>query len=35
MVFLELRRKPGAHSRVTAVVAINNFCFLSDVRTAL
>ena len=27
MVFLELRREPGVHSRVTAGVAINNFCF--------
>ena len=30
MVFLELRREPGVHSRVTARVPINNFCFFSD-----
>ena len=35
MVFLELLREPGVHSRVTAGVAINNFCFLSKVRTPL
>ena len=35
MVFLELQREPGAHSRVTAGVAINNFCFFSEVRTPL
>ena len=29
MVFLELRHEPGLHSRVTAGVAINNFCFFS------
>ena len=28
MVFLELRREPGVHSRVMAGVAINNFCFI-------
>ena len=33
MVFLELQREPGVHSRVTVGVAINNFCFFSDVRT--
>ena len=33
--FLELWREPGVHSRVTAGVAINNFCFFSDVRTPL
>ena len=33
MVFLELRREPGVCSRVTAVVAIRNFCLFSDVRT--
>ena len=33
--FLELRREPGVDSRVTAGVAINNFCFFSDVRTPL
>ena len=33
MVFLELRREPGVHSRVTAGVDINNFCFFSDDRT--
>ena len=27
MVFLKLRWEPGVHSRVTAGVAINNFCF--------
>ena len=27
MVFLALRRDPGVHSRVPAVVAINNFFF--------
>ena len=31
MVFLELRREPVVHSRVTAGVAINNFCFFRDV----
>ena len=35
MVFLELRREPGVHSRVSAGVAINNFCFFSDIRTPL
>ena len=35
MVLLELRREPGVHSRVTAGVAISNFCFSSDVRTPL
>ena len=29
MAFLELRREPGVHSRVTAVLAINNFFFIS------
>ena len=28
MVILELRREPGVHSRVTAGVSINNFCFI-------
>ena len=35
MVFLELRREHGVHSQVTAGVAINNFCFFSDIRTPL
>ena len=35
MVFLELRREPGVHSRVRAGVADNNFCFFGDVRTPL
>ena len=35
MIFLELRREPGLYTRVTAGVAINNFCFFSDVRTPL
>ena len=35
MVFLELRREPGVHSQVTAGVAINNFCFFSDVKAPL
>ena len=35
MVFLELRREPGVHSRVMAVVDINNFYFFSEVRTPL
>ena len=35
MVFLELREEPGVHSRVTAGVAVNNFCFFSDVGTPL
>ena len=35
MVCLELRREPGVHSRVTAGVAINNFCFFTDHRTPL
>ena len=35
MVFLELRREPGVHFRVTAGVAINKFCFFSDVMTSL
>ena len=35
MVFLELQRELGVHSRVAADVAINNFCFFSDVRTPL
>ena len=29
MVFLEVGREPWVHSRVTAVVAINNFCILA------
>ena len=33
MVFLELRREPGVCSRVTAGVAIKNFCLFSEVRT--
>ena len=33
MVFLELQREPGVHSRVTAGVAIKNFCLFIDVRT--
>ena len=35
MVFLELRREPGVHSRVTEGVDINNFSFFSDVRNPL
>ena len=35
MVFLKLPREPGVHFRVTAGVAINNFCFFSDIRTPL
>ena len=35
MVFLELQREPGVNSQVTAGVAINDFCFLSDVTTPL
>ena len=35
MVFLELRRGPGVHSRVTAGIAFNNLCFFRDVRTPL
>ena len=35
MVFLELQWEPGVHSRVMAGVAINNFCFVRDVRTPL
>ena len=35
MVFLVLRQEPGIHSRVTAGVAINNFCFFTDFRTPL
>ena len=36
MVFLEVRREPGVHSRVTAGVAINNFSFSNDnVKTPL
>ena len=35
MVFLELRREPGALSRVMAGVAINNLCFVSYVGTPL
>ena len=33
MVFLELQRDPGVYSRVTAGMAIQNFCLFSDVRT--
>ena len=33
MGFLELRQDPGVYSRVTAGVAIKNFCLFSDVRT--
>ena len=32
---LLLRRQPGVHSRVTAGVDINSFCFFSDVRSPL
>ena len=35
MIFLELQQEPGVHSRVTAGVAINNFCYFTDVRTPL
>ena len=35
MIFLELRLEPGVHSRVMAMVAINNFSFFRDVRTSL
>ena len=35
MISLDLHREPGVHSRVTAGVAINNFCFFSDVWTPL
>ena len=35
MVFLKLRREPGLYTRVTAGVAIKNFCFFSDYRTPL
>ena len=35
MVFLDLRWEPGVHYRVTAGVAINNFCFFSDIRIPL
>ena len=34
-LFFSSWRKPGVHSRVTAGVAINNFCFFSDVRIHL
>ena len=35
MVFFELRRKPGVHSRVRAEVDINNFSFFNDGITPL
>ena len=35
MVFFDLRRETGVHSRFMAGVAINKFCFFSDVRTPL
>ena len=35
MVFLNFRLEPGVHSRVTAGIAINNFCLFSDLRTTL
>ena len=35
MVFLELRPEPRVNCRVTAGVAINNFCFFSDLRIPL
>ena len=35
MVFLELQRERGVHSRVTAGVDINNFCIFSEVKTPL
>ena len=33
MGFLELRQEPGLYSRVSAGVAIKNFCLFSNVRT--
>ena len=33
MVFLELRWEPEVYSRVTAGMAIQNSCLISDVRT--
>ena len=35
MFFLELQPEPGVYSRVTAGLDIINFCFFSDIRTAL
>ena len=32
---MEFQLEPGVHSRITAGVAINNFCFFSEFRTPL